>query len=180
MKKTNVLISSLLDLDYTYGLTAHLHIHVNSVLYTAIQIKLNWIVYFSLNDMQVIAWVTSWCILLPIPQLQKTPLSIPYTMCGQGPGIALERQNMIVTCAPGLSAARYVIIRTGSSDYINFCEVQVFSTSKCIVLSCMAIVWIGLRITGCCVMHGDNCLFISSFETHRMTNSGTDAVYNKK
>jgi hypothetical protein len=66
----------------------------------------------------------------------STTLFTSYPLCGQWPGAASDGQTMPVKCTPGLSAARYVIIKTGSLNYINFCEVQVFDTSKFAMLSC--------------------------------------------
>ena len=57
-------------------------------------------------------------------------LSVPYTLCGQWPGVALTGQTMRVTCTPGLSPARYVIIKTGATELLVFCEVQVFTASQ--------------------------------------------------
>ena len=60
----------------------------------------------------------------------SNPTPTGYTLCGRGPDVAPDGQNMTVACTTPLSAARYVIIRTGTNDNINFCEVQVFGASK--------------------------------------------------
>ena len=63
----------------------------------------------------------------------NAPLTAAYTQCGQWPRVSYSEQDLTVACTPGLGTFRYVIIRTGTADFINFCEVQVFGTSEPIV-----------------------------------------------
>jgi hypothetical protein len=59
----------------------------------------------------------------------NTPLSIPYTLCGQWPNLTSNGSSVTLGCTPGVSSASVVILTTDQSS-LNFCELQVFGTGE--------------------------------------------------
>jgi len=56
----------------------------------------------------------------------KTPTLWDYDVCGQWPGAVGRGATVHLRCADNLPPRRYVILQLPSTNYLNFCELQVF------------------------------------------------------
>jgi len=59
--------------------------------------------------------------------LISPPVLGAYTLCGQYPGVVPSGATVNLRCnaTNQLSPARYVIVQFNTSDYMNFCELEV-------------------------------------------------------
>jgi len=56
----------------------------------------------------------------------RTPTLWHYDVCGQWPGVVDEGATVHLRCADSLPPRRYVIVQLPHTNYLNFCELQVF------------------------------------------------------
>jgi len=53
-----------------------------------------------------------------------------YAVCGQYPGAVAAGATVSLACTSNMPAYRYVIVQFPSTDYANFCELEVFISRK--------------------------------------------------
>jgi len=64
--------------------------------------------------------------LTDVSPLVSRPTLRQYTLCGQYPGAVPRAETVSVYCQDNLPPAIYVIVHLPKTDYMSFCEVEVF------------------------------------------------------
>ena len=72
-----------------------------------------------------------------VSPLVLRPTLRQYTLCGQYPGAVPRGATVSVYCQDNLPPAIYVIIQLPKTDYMNFCELEVFvrGTQSCLQIN---------------------------------------------